>query len=162
MRMGRAILVAAFTLGALALVLGAPASASATPVSGTYTVTDFGTPTCAPVGATGFILSCSTSGFRSSYSGALTGTTTTSFTQLINCKTGRTQGSGLETFTGSIARVGYGTLTWTDHFSAAFDCTTFAVSSFSGIGVDLSGTGSLAGLHGLLSFTDTTYDGALH
>ena len=131
MRTGRAILVAALTLGVLALLLAAPASASATPVSGTYIVTDFGTPTCAPVGAAGFILSCSTSGFRSSYSGALAGTTTTSFTQLINCKTGRTQGSGLETFTGSIAGVGSGTLTWTDHFSAAFDCTTFALSSSS-------------------------------
>jgi hypothetical protein len=153
------------TLVAVALVvaLAAPAyGGSATLVSGTYSVTDFGTPACVPLGADGFIVSCTTTGFVSSYSGALSGTTTTTFTQVINCKTGRTQGKGIETFTGSIAGVGSGTLTWRDEFTSAFDCTTFAVSDFSGIGVALAGTGSLAGLHGELSFTDTTYAGALH
>jgi hypothetical protein len=159
-RAGRVTLVAALALGALAL--SAPAAGgSPTLVSGTYGVTDFGTLSCVPLGAAGFIVRCSTSGFVSSYSGSLTGTTTTTFTQLINCRTGRTQGSGVETFTGSIAGVGSGTLTWRDEFSAGFDCTTFAVSDFSGIGVALSGTGDLAGLHGTLSFTETTYDGAL-
>ena len=50
---------------------------SATLVSGTYGVTDFGTLTCVPLGAAGFVVRCSTSGFVSSYSGSLTGTTTT-------------------------------------------------------------------------------------
>src|SRR5437867_1466316 len=144
MRPARVTLIAAFALAALALVPSAPASA--TPVSGTYSVTD-GTTTCVPLGAAGFIIRCSTSGFASSYNGALTGTTTTTFTQVINCKTGRTEGGGIETFTGSIAGVGSGTLTWMDEFSSAFDCTTFSVSDFKGIGVALSGTGSLAGLH---------------
>jgi len=147
---------------ALALALTAPVSAgSSTLVSGTYGVTDFGTLTCVPLGTAGFVVRCSTSGFVSSYSGALTGTTTTTFSQVINCRTGRTQGSGVETFTGSIAGVGSGTLTWMDEFTAGFDCATFAVSGFRGVGVALSGTGDLAGLHGMLSFTETTYDGAL-
>jgi hypothetical protein len=158
MRTVRVTLVAA----AVALVLSAPVSAgSSTPVSGTYSVTDFGTLSCVPLGAAGFVVRCDTSGFVSSYTGALTGTTTTELTQVINCRTGRTQGSGVETFTGSIAGVGSGTLTWMDEFTAGFDCTTFAVSDFKGLGVALSGTGNLAGVHGMLSFTDTTYDGAL-
>jgi hypothetical protein len=152
----------ALVAAALALALTAPVSAgNSTLVSGTYSVTDFGTLTCVPLGAAGFVVRCSTSGFVSSYSGALTGATTTTFTQVINCKTGRTQGSGVETFTGSIAGVGSGTLTWMDEFTAGFDCTTFAVSGFRGVGVALSGTGDLVGLHGMLSFTETTYDGAL-
>jgi hypothetical protein len=159
MRTARVTLVAV----AVALVLSAPVSAgSSTLVSGTYGVTDFGTLSCVPLGAAGFVVRCTTSGFVSTYSGALTGTTTTNFTQVINCLTGRTQGSGVETFTGSIAGVGSGSLTWMDEFTAGFDCTTFAVSDFKGLGVALSGTGSLAGLHGMLSFTDTTYEGALH
>jgi hypothetical protein len=74
----------------------------------------------------------------------------------------RTHGHGTETFTGSIAGVGSGTLTWGIHFDSAFDCLTFAVSDFSGRGVITSGTDALAGLHGSIQFGDTTYDGALH
>jgi hypothetical protein len=36
------------------------------------------------------------------------------------------------------------------------------VSDFDGIGVDLSGTGNLAGLRGKLTFGGITYDGTLH
>ena len=77
-------------------------------------------------------------------------------------KTGRTHGHGTETFTGSIAGVGSGTLAWGIHFDSAFDCATFTVSGFSGRGVVTSGAGDLANLNGSIQFGETTYDGALH
>jgi hypothetical protein len=80
-------------------------------VSGTYTVTDFGALSCAPNGSP-FVLRCTTTRFVSQYSGDLTGTSVANFEQIIDCKNSRTHGQGTETFTGSIAGVGSGTLTW--------------------------------------------------
>jgi hypothetical protein len=160
MRAGFAALLAASLIG-LALDSAATADNSLH-VSGTYAVTDFGTSTCAPVGQSLFLIRCDTTGFVSQYTGDLTGATVTEFTQLINCKTGKTHGKGVETFTGSVAGMGAGTLTWRDHFHATIDCLTFAVSDFVGRGKHLSGTGELAELDGKLEFDDTTYDGVLH
>jgi hypothetical protein len=122
---------------------------------------DFGSLACAPNGSP-FILRCTTTGFVSDYSGDLTGTSVADFKQIINCKTGRTHGHGTETFTGTLEGLGSGTLTWGIHFDSAFDCLTFGVSGFSGLGVVTSGTPDLAGLHGSIQFGDVTYDGELH
>jgi hypothetical protein len=153
------------TIALLALVVGLAMTAGASAghsihVSGTYAVTDFGAVDCSPVPA-GFIFDCRTTGFVSQYSGDLTGTSVTDFTQQINCATGRTHGTGAETLTGSVAGVGSGTLTWRDVFDADFDCATFTASNFHGSGVDVKGSGGLAGMRGGLAFTDTTYDGTL-
>jgi hypothetical protein len=154
-----------FAVAVFAVALGGVQTAASAPkrihVSGTYAVTDFGSFSCATNGSP-FVLHCTTTGFVSQYSGNLTGTSVTNFEQIIDCKKSRTHGHGTETFTGSIAGVGSGTLTWGIHFDSAFDCLTFAVSDFSGRGVITSGTDALAGLHGSIQFGDTTYDGALH
>jgi hypothetical protein len=130
-------------------------------VSGTYSVTDFGTTDCAPVGASPNLLRCSTTGLESVYEGSLTGTSLADFTQIIDCARGSTVGSGRESFTGSVAHVGSGTLTWRIFFRSKFDCTTFSVSDFTGIGVDVRGGDGLAGLNGVLRFGDVTYEGFL-
>jgi hypothetical protein len=130
-------------------------------LSGTYTVTDFGTFACAPNGSP-FVLRCKTNGFVSQYSGSLTGSSVTDFEQIIDCKTGRTHGHGTETFTGVLTGLGSGTLTWGIHFESAFNCATFAVSGFSGRGVVTSGTDDLAGRNGRIQFGADTYDGELH
>jgi hypothetical protein len=70
-------------------------------------------------------------------------------------------GQGVETFTGSVARVGSGTLTWETKFHAAFDCTTQTLSNLHGTGTIMSGTGALARLRGTLIFTDEKYSGTL-
>ena len=98
----------------------------------------------------------------SEYSGDLTGTAVADFTELINCKTGRTTGTGVETFTGSVAGVGSGTLTYIDQFSSDFDCNNFSPFNLDINSVAVKGAGGLAGLQGKLSFTDTTYTGTLH
>jgi hypothetical protein len=131
-------------------------------VSGAYTVTDFGTTTCGPVGSSQFLLRCDTTGFVSEYTGDLTGSTVTEFTQLIDCKTRRTHGEGVETFTGTIDGIGAGTLTWHSHFHAKIDCGTFALGEFALKAIDFSGAGDLAGLGGQIRFTLSSYDGALH
>jgi hypothetical protein len=146
----------------LALASGAGAGRAATGVSGTYSVADLGTPTCAPVGVGGFILNCTITGFVSDYVGSLEGTTVTNFTQQINCKTGRTHGNGIETFTGSVVGLGSGTLTWRDVFDADFDCTTFTETNLAILGASVSGGDGLAGVQGKITFTDTSYEGVLH
>lgn len=161
--MRRLTLLLASTAALVALVVtqAAVSAPVSIPVSGTYGVTDFGSLACATQGSP-FILRCRTTDFVSVYSGSLTGSSTTDFEQIIDCKKGRTHGHGTETFTGSVGgAVGVGTLTWGIHFDSGFDCETFAVSNFSGTGVITSGTGDLAGLHGTIEFADTTYDGAL-
>jgi hypothetical protein len=148
-----------------AALAGAQAAASAptsVEVSGTYAVTSLGSFSCAPEGSP-FVLRCTTTGFLSDYSGSLTGGSVADFEQIIDCKTGRTHGHGTETFTGSIAGVGSGSLTWGIHFDAAFDCgAELPVSEFSARGVATSGTGDLAGLNGSIEFGDVAYEGELH
>ena len=161
-RTKRALLALAAALLALAAM---PALASAhhrdIRVSGTYVAYDFGVTQCAPKGASPDILACSTTGFRSTYAGSLVGDVSTEFTSTINCKTGRTWGHGVETFTGSLNGGGSGTLTWKIFFHAAFDCTTSAPSGFKGVSWVKASSGALAGTHGQLQFGDVTYGGRL-
>jgi hypothetical protein len=157
-------LVLALSVVACTLV-AAPAAASAPPgstaVSGIWVPVDFGTELCTPHGP--HIFRCTVTGFSTAYTGDLTGTSSAEFVELVNCKTGKVHGHGTETFTGSVAGVGAGTLTWRIHFSAtvASDCET--LTSFDGRGVVVGGTGDLAGLHGTLEFAfNLTYTGRLH
>jgi hypothetical protein len=149
---------------ALVAAPAVPAASHGRPiqVSGTYSVTDFGAIDCAPLGPSATLLRCSATGLVSVYEGSLTGTSQADFTQIIDCARGFTFGSGVETFTGSVPNVGSGTLTWRIFFRSRFDCTTFSVSDFSGLGFGISGSGALAGLNGVLRFGDVTYDGVLH
>ena len=157
---------ALFALAAAMLALAVtPALAAAhhghVHISGTYAVYDLGSSQCAPKGASTDILVCSTTGLRSSYDGSLTGDTTSDFSNVIDCKAGRTWGRGVETFTGSLNGGASGTLTWKISFTAAFDCTTFFPSGFQGFSHIKEGSGALAGIHGHIHFGDVTYDGVL-
>lgn len=144
-----------------AQVATAGPSGSTVQLSGTYAVTDFGTLTCATNGSP-FVLRCKVAGFVSDYSGGLTGTTISEFAVRIDCITGRSHAHGTETFTGTVAGVGTGTLTWRIHATSAFDCATFTESGLSATGVVVSGTGALGHLNGSIEFGPTTYDGELH
>jgi hypothetical protein len=159
----RALVVAAAVI-ATALA-GAQASSAArvglVKVSGTWTATDFGALNCAPIGSSTFLIRCSTTNFKSAYDGSLQGESTVDFTQTIDCLGGFTYGSGLERFSGSIAGVGTGTVTWQIFFYSAFDCTTFSLSGFKALAVIQSGTGDLAGVRGTLFFDDVSYWGVL-
>ena len=138
--------------------------ATATPneieVSGTTSTLDLGTSTCRLQGP--YLVSCETTGFVTGFSGTLVGSSSTDNAVLINCKKGRYLGEGTETFTGSVFGVGSGTSTWRLHFSGGVtpDCST--LTSFEGTAVLIHGTGDLAGLHGTLSFEDSTYSGSVH
>jgi len=164
MRRKTITLIVTLVLGAVGLTIAGQASAErALSVSGTYTVASAGTFSCAQVGASGFMIRCNTTGFTTSYSGSLTGTAVADFTQLINCATSRTTGTGTETFTGTIDGVaGLGTLAWIDQFSSDFDCSFFFPFNFAINSVGVTGSGDFAGLQGRLTFTDTTYSGILH
>ena len=149
-------------LPAFGLALTSAASAHAfVQVSGTDLGPDGGTTSCHPINSAGSLLSCDTPDFATKYSGDLTGTISTDFRWVINCSSGVIDGHGAETFTGSVARVGSGTLRWVTRFHAAFDCTTQTLSNLHGAGTILSGTRALAGLRGTLIFTDQQYSGAL-
>lgn len=151
--------------GALLALAAVPALASAhhrgARVSGTYVAYDYGTPQCAPKGASPDILACTTTGFRSTYAGSLVGDVATEFSSVINCQTGRTWGHGVETFTGSLNGSATGTLTWRIRFRAAFDCTTSALSAFQGFSRIKASSGALAGIRGRLHFGDVNYEGVL-
>ena len=158
MKMRLFVLLAA--LGCALVATGA--GAAATHVSGSYAVSDFGVINCEPVGASPFLIACETTGFVSDYTGSLTGTSEASFVQLIDCFRGRTIGYGTETFAGTIAGVGSGSLTWGIRFASDFDCATFAVSNFEARGTITSGTGDLASLRGTLVFGETSYEADVH
>ena len=151
--------------GALLALAAMPALAAAhhreIRVSGTYVPYDFGTTQCAPKGASPDILVCSTTGFRSTYAGSLVGDVTTAFSNIIDCKTGRTWGRGVETFTGSLNGSATGTLTWKISFRSDFDCATSLPSGFQGRSHIKASSGALAGIRGRLHFGDVTYDGVL-
>jgi hypothetical protein len=159
--MRRALLVL-LLVPACGLALTAAASAHAlVHVSGTDLGPDAGTTSCHPINPAGSLLSCDTPDFTTSYSGDLTGTISTDFRWVINCSSGVIDGQGAELFTGSIARVGSGTLRWETRFHAAFDCSTQTLSNLHGTGTITSGTAALAGLHGTLIFTNQEYAGIL-
>lgn len=157
---------ALFALAAAALALAVtPAMAAAhhghVRVTGTWAAYDPGSSQCAPKGASPDILRCTTTALRSTYDGSLTGDTTSDFTNVIDCKAGRTWGRGVETFTGSLNGGASGTLTWKISFAAAFDCTTFSLSGFRAFSHIKASSGALAGIHGHIRFGDVTYDGVL-
>jgi hypothetical protein len=154
--------VALLAIGFCLAFVTAAGAGSGTSVAGTYGVADFGSTSCQPVGANGFIFNCTITNFVSDYTGSLVGTSVTNFAQQINCKTGRTHGNGSETFTGSVAGLGSGTLTWRDVFDADFDCATFSETNLLILGASVTGGGGLAGVQGKLEFTDTSYTGVLH
>ena len=108
---------------ALAGASGASA-AKVVHVSGTDLGPDAGTTACQPVNDSGTLLTCTTPDFATKYTGDLTGTISSNFTWTINCTANRITGHGIETFTGSVAGVGSGTLTWATKFHARFDCST--------------------------------------
>jgi hypothetical protein len=158
----RSGLVAIAALAAVATAApGATAASSTVLVSGTFTVTDPGAITCATSGAP-FILRCQATGFTTQYSGSLSGTSIVNFSEIINCKTSTTFAIGTETFTGSVAGVGSGSLTWKKSGSADFDCATGELSNFSAHGSISAGTGDLAGLNGNVLFGPDFYSGELH
>jgi hypothetical protein len=136
----------------------AVADRGASHVAGTYAVSDFGTTTCDPLGATRLV--CRTAGLRIDYDGDLAGVSTSGFEQVIDCARGRTVGRGSETFTGSVNGVG-GTLTWQLVFVSDFDCASFFPSDLRIVAVPTEGGGGLAGTHGVLLFGDTDYTGVL-
>src|SRR5262249_12980093 len=134
-------------------------------LSGTTSLLDPGTgPPCKPQGP--YLASCESTGFITGFTGTLVGSSNTASRVLIDCKTGRHHGEGTEVFTGSVAGVGSGTLTWRLHFSGGVtaDCSEF--TSFFGRGVVVDATGDLARLNGTLNFETTsessTYTGSLH
>jgi hypothetical protein len=164
MMWSRLLAVLTLTTSVLVLLLAPTGQASAAgdvTVSGTYSASDFGVTTCVPVGVSGFMFRCDTTGFVSQYSGDLSGVAVADFRALINCKTQREIGYGTETFVGSRGGT-QGTLTWTDVFSADIDCTTFFPFNLDISSVAVKGSGGFAGLQGKLTFTDTTYSGTLH
>jgi hypothetical protein len=135
-------------------------AATATHVAGTFGVADYGNTECAPGSAPG-TLRCVTTGFVSSYDGSLVGQSSADFVQLINCVSGQVQGHGVESFSGSVNGSAPGTATWPIVFSASFDCETFAVWGFIGLGVITDSSGGLGGARGTLHFGDGTYTGIL-
>jgi hypothetical protein len=149
--------VAAALIGGLS---GASAASSvrAINVSGTWTTTDFGVPSCTQ---TGDRIDCATTGFKSVYAGSLKGASTVDFSSVAFCRPSFTYGSGIETFTGSIDGIGSGTLTWRISFVSRFDCATFSVSGFRALAVIQSGTGDFAGARGVVMFDDLRYHGVL-
>jgi hypothetical protein len=158
MRKAVAVLVA---LGA-ALVVAAPSfGLTRVPVSGSWAVTDPGTSVCHPKGGSDHIFVCDTTGFVTEYTGDIVGTSTNTFKATYDCKKGKARGGGTETFEGSVAGLGEGTLTWSTWFESDFNCETGLVSNFRGKGWDVSGTGALKGVDGRILFDDTTYSGTL-
>jgi hypothetical protein len=160
--MRRTAMLMLLLLAVLALPLASVASAdTAVHVSGTDVGPDAGTTVCQPVNSSGFLLTCTTPDFATSYTGDLTGAISANFIWTINCNSSLIEGHAVETFTGSVAGIGSGTLTWQTQFHANFDCRTLALSSLYGTGTIQSGTGELAGLYGTLIFSDSTYFGTL-
>ena len=160
--MKRAPMLVFLLVSVLGLALASGASARAiVHVSGTDLGPDAGTTVCQPVNHSGSLLSCDTPDFATSYSGDLTGTISSNFTWMINCTSSLIEGQAVETFTGSVASLGSGTLTWRTKFHATFDCSTFTLSNLRGTGTIMSGTGALQRLRGTLIFIDNTYSGSL-
>jgi hypothetical protein len=160
--MKRTAMLVLLVVSVLGLALASAASAgTVVRVSGTDVGPDSGTTVCQPVDSSGLLLNCAVSGFVTNFTGDLTGTLDSSFTLLINCHSSRFLASGVETFTGSVAGVGSGTVTWAAQLHATFNCSTGTLSNLVGTGTIVSGTGALAGLHGTLIFTGDTYTGIL-
>lgn len=140
-----------------------PAAASAMrgeiAISGVTSTLDPGSTNCVSQGP--FVLTCESTGFLTGFAGTLTGSSSTDSSTQLNCKTGRYHGHGVETFTGSLAGAGSGTLTWQLQTSGTISDDCSALTSFEGRGIVVGGTGGLAGLHGAITFDATSYVGSL-
>jgi hypothetical protein len=130
-----------------------------TEVSGTVSAVDFGTTTCVVNGQSN--LDCTSTGFVTAFLGSMEGTSVADTVGVFNCAKLRYHAHGTETFTGTIAGIGSGTLTWQLHASGilAPDCSPL---TFDGRGVVVAGTDAFAGLRGNFQFTIDTYAGTLH
>ena len=162
--MKRVLMLVLLPVLASGLALAGASGASAATlvhVSGTDLGPDAGTTACQPVNDSGTLLTCTTPDFATRYTGDLTGGISSNFTWTINCTSNRIAGHGIETFTGSVAAVGSGTLTWATKFRATFDCSTQTLSNLVGSATIMSGTARLTGLHGRLKFLGQTYSGIL-
>src|SRR5262249_18026056 len=144
----------------LAAQAASTATQSSIEVLGTTSTADPGTSNCRALGAN--LVRCETTGFGTGFSGSLEGSSSTDDLTLIDCKPGRYHGEGTETFTGSVAGLGAGTLTWRLHFSGGVTPDCSDLTSFEGTGVLVHGTGELASLNGTLSFEGSSYSGSLH
>ena len=160
--MKRAAMLVLLHVAVLGLPVASVANAdSAVHVSGTDLGPDAGTTVCQPVNGADFLQTCTTPDFATNYTGDLTGAISSNFIWTINCNASRIDGHGVETFTGSVARIGSGTLTWQTQFHANFDCRTLSLANLHGTGTIQSGTKALAGLHGTLIFSGDRYSGIL-
>jgi hypothetical protein len=160
--MKRTAILVPLLVALLVPALASTASARAVVhVSGTDLGPDAGTTVCQPINHSGSRLLCDTPDFATRYAGDLTGTISSDFTWTIDCTSSVIKGQALETFTGSVARVGSGTLKWRTKFHAAFNCSTQTLSNLHGTGRIAFGAGALTGLHGTLIFTDQMYCGIL-
>jgi hypothetical protein len=160
--MTRVVAIAA-RMFACALIVTQPtatAKSGEIELSGTSSTLDLGTTTCRLLGP--YLVSCETTGFVTGFFGTLVGSSSTDDKPLLDCKTGRYHGEGTEIFTGTIAGVGSGTLTWRLRFSGNVSADCSELTSFEGTGVVVGGTGDLVGLNGTLSFDASTYTGSLH
>ena len=160
--MKRASMLVPLFVSMLGLAVASAASARAVVfVSGTDLGPDAGTTVCQPIDQSGSLLRCDTPDFATSFAGDLTGTISSDFTWKINCTSNLIAGHGVETFTGSAATVGSGTLTWQTRFRATFDCSTQTLTNLRGTATIMSGTEALRGRRGILIFTGQTYSGIL-
>ena len=160
--MGRRVAIAAavFACAIVAVQSDAAAKTGVIEVSGTTSTLDPGSTTCRLLRP--YLVSCKTTSFMTEFSGALVGSSSTDNGVLIDCKTGRYHGEGVETFTGSVDGVGSGTLTWRLHLSGTVSADCSTITSFEGHGAIVYATGDLAGLRGTLRFEGSTYSGLLH
>jgi hypothetical protein len=158
----RTIALALVLFAAVLVVTQSPARAQSDKleVSGTTSTLDPGMTTCKLHGH--HLVGCETTRFVTGFSGTLVGSSSTDSRALINCKTRRYHGNGIETFTGSVTGVGSGTLTMRLHVSGDVTADCSDLTSFEGKAVVVAGTGDLAGLNGTLRFEGSTYSGSLH
>ena len=162
----RAFPIAIVTAVALAAAVASQAGASsqtAIRVAGTFKLVKPPTGPCTKAASRPWLLTCHQHGGLVNYSGGLNGSAESTFTSVLDCKKGETWGSGTETFTGSVAGVGSGTLVWDVHFASGVDCVKGSLESFSATVVVTSGSGDLAQLRGsMYRIADNTYTGRFH
>lgn len=154
----RRFLVGAVLVAAIVVSQGMAATLH---VSGFYEVTDPGTTVCTPLGGEDMRLRCATDGRGATFSGSLTGTSSSGYVAVVDCRAGRLSGHGSETFSGSVAGVGSGSLTLRTRVTAAYDCQTEELSAVVARGVVVVATGDLRSLRAALDIDGATYSGDL-
>jgi hypothetical protein len=157
--------IAGVAVAAVFLAAQAGAGArTAVRVSGRYTVDTKAKSktTCKPLSkANPGVLGCTVSGFTLVYSGSLQGHGVNTFRWIVNCATGKSYTDGTERFTGSVAGIGSGTLSWGVRSTGTFDCKKGEVTGISATQNLYSGTGALAGMYGSIHRGPGAYSGVL-